>query len=105
MTAIRLISDAWIAKQREILAITAPGEGRDRLALEIAEAEKHLKAKNEVVAAAAKLGYRRNERDGKCARTGAEVKAFKGFCRKEPAGWRVYSWEAVQAEVGHPGVE
>jgi hypothetical protein len=106
MGAIRLVTEAHVRDLETRLAVTASDSPRrNEFTAELTEARKHLAAKNEVRAAAARLGYKPNEREV-TDEAGRPVKPGRGFVRKDPATgrWEGFSFEKVQAEVGHPGV-
>lgn len=106
MKTIKLISERWLEQKKSQADFTKDAENKAAIIAEIVEAEKHVEARSEVEAAAAKLGYRRNGYAGTCKATGVEVKPGCGFAKKSVNGrWETFSFVHVQAEVNHPGVE
>jgi L-rhamnose mutarotase len=102
-TTIRRVTEQAVTDKQRELSVTAKDSPRHaEVQAELAELQKHLGAKNAVVALAAKLGYRRNQYDGKCCKTAAPVKALAGFAKKSVDGrWQTYCWDVVQAETGY----
>lgn len=101
MTTIQLISEKWLSDKKSQLSMTTGEESRRELEVEIADAERHLAAKNEVIALAAKRGFRRNSYDGVCKVTGEAVKPARGFVVKEGNKWITYSFAAVCDILGY----
>ena len=90
-----MISRAWLKKKKELLAITVPGEPRDRLAAEIAEAEAQLAKDEAELGEVLGAGFRRNSYSGTCKMTGEDVGEMAGFVRKESGRWVTNSWGAA----------
>lgn len=100
MTAIRQISQKWLEQKRAQAGFTAAGPNRDAILVEIAEAEKHVAARDIVEQRAKAANWIRNRFAGKCCKTGKEVKVGVGFARRDGVKWVVYSWQAVCEELG-----
>lgn len=95
-----MISEKWLNSRRTLRDATKPGPARDDLTAEIEAAEKQLAGEEAIVKALAAKGYRRNQRAGRCAVTGAEVREMAGFIRDDGRGrWEVVSWDVAAATL------
>jgi hypothetical protein len=95
-----MISEKWLNAQKTLRDATKPGAARDTLTAEIEAAEKQLAAEKAIVRALAVKGYRRNQRAGRCAVSGVEVREQAGFIRDDGRGkWELVSWDVAAATL------
>lgn len=107
MAALKRLTDRGLDQYKQRVSITAKttADGSEnphyaKAVRQLAAAQCHYDATRRIGDQAKVAGYRRNDYAGVCKATGVDVKEGAGFAKKEAGRWVVYSWDAVQNQLG-----